>query len=152
MVLKLFNVVQPHIALFGKKDYQQLMLIRAMTRQFALPIQIIAGDTVRAADGLALSSRNGYLNAAERAKAIELYQTLRALAQSLQTGNRNIAELEATSKKNLDNNQWITDYVAVRKQSDLQSPTPTDRELVILAAARLGNTRLIDNLEVSLLA
>ena len=149
VVLKLFNLVQPDAALFGKKDYQQLMIVRNMTRQFALPIQIVAGETVRAADGLALSSRNAYLSAIERAKAPELYGGLAEIAAALRAGNRDFPRLESIFLQKFDKNQWKVDYVAVRKQSDLQSPSESDRKLVVLTAARLGTTRLIDNLEVS---
>jgi pantoate--beta-alanine ligase len=150
VVLKLFNIVQPDMAIFGKKDYQQLMLVRAMSRQFELPIQIIAGETIRAADGLALSSRNGYLSPAERAQAPELHQALQEVARALRAGAAPYRDLEQAAMGKLVKNQWKPDYVAVRKQSDLQSATSADRALVILAAARLGNTRLIDNIEISL--
>ncbi|MDR2678819.1 MAG: pantoate--beta-alanine ligase [Zoogloeaceae bacterium] len=150
VVLKLFNCVQPRLALFGKKDYQQLMLIRAMTRQLNLPIEIIGVDTVRAADGLALSSRNGYLSPAERAEAPQLAQTLQTLKQRLLHAEgyarRTILEQEASAALNARG--WQTDYIAVRRQSDLQPPETGTEALVILAAARLGRTRLIDNLEV----
>jgi pantoate--beta-alanine ligase len=149
VVLKLFNVVQPQAAVFGRKDYQQLMIVRNMVRQFALPIRIVPGDTVRAADGLALSSRNGYLSQAERAEAPRLFRTLSELGGQIAAGARDFPALEAEAMEKLLKYQWKSDYVAVRKQSDLQSPSQSDRALVILAAARLGTTRLIDNLEVS---
>ena len=149
VVLKLFNIVRPDTAVFGKKDYQQLMIVRGMVRQLNLPIDILACETARAPDGLALSSRNGYLSAAERAEAPRLYQTLQWVKSQILTGMRDFAELEAQARLKLQQNQWNTDYVAVRKQSDLQFPNPTERALVILAAARLGTTRLIDNLEFS---
>ncbi|MCL2075801.1 MAG: pantoate--beta-alanine ligase [Betaproteobacteria bacterium] len=151
VVLKLFNAVQPDVAIFGKKDYQQLMLIRAMTRQLALPIEIIGIDTVRAEDGLALSSRNNYLSAAERAEAPRLYQVLCELREAiLGDGAQNIEELTAEARNNLDSNGWQTDYLAVRRQSDLGAPSQyaNQEKLVLVAAARLGSTRLIDNLEV----
>jgi pantoate--beta-alanine ligase len=148
VVLKLFNMVQPDAALFGKKDYQQLMIVQNMVRQLALPIEIVRGETVRAADGLALSSRNGYLSSQERAIAPELHQSLVSIALAIQSGERDFARLESTMRLKLLQNQWQVDYVAVRKQSDLQSPSQTDRELVVVCAARLGNTRLIDNLEI----
>ena len=150
VVLKLFNLVQPDAALFGKKDYQQLMIVQNMVRQLALPVRIVRGETVRAADGLALSSRNAYLSAAEREKAPELYQGLAEIAAALRAGNRDFPGLESIFMQKFDKNQWKVDYVAVRKQSDLQSPTESDRELVVLTAARLGTTRLIDNVEVSI--
>ena len=151
VVLKLFNSVQPDFAVFGKKDYQQLMLVRAMTRQLALPIEIIGLDTVRASDGLALSSRNAYLSAAERAEAPRLYQTLCELREAiLSSGMKNVEQLALAAQKNLDRNGWKTDYLRVRQQSDLQAPLAdvSQQKLVIVAAARLGSTRLIDNLEV----
>lgn len=149
VVLKLFNCVQPHTALFGKKDYQQLMLIRAMTEQMALPIQIIGVETVRAEDGLALSSRNGYLSASERQEAPRLFQTLQALRQTvLQEGIGQLSRLEQEAASSLDGHGWKTDYIAVRQRANLHPPTEAEQELVIVAAARLGQTRLIDNLEV----
>ncbi|MGE5946152.1 MAG: pantoate--beta-alanine ligase [Betaproteobacteria bacterium] len=148
VVLKLFNCVQPDAALFGKKDYQQLMVIRNMTRQMALPIAIIGGETVRAADGLALSSRNGYLSAAERAEAPRLYRELKRIRDTLRQGEQDLAALENGAVEALTAAGWKTDYVAVRQQSDLSVPAATDVPLVALAASRLGNTRLIDNIEI----
>jgi pantoate--beta-alanine ligase len=148
VVLKLFNIVQPQAAVFGLKDYQQLQVIRNMVRQLALPIEIVSGKTARAEDGLALSSRNGYLSPAERAEAPRLYRVLSELAGQLQSGSMDIAVLERLSMEKLVKNQWKVDYVAVRKQADLQSPSSSDKSLVILAAAWLGKTRLIDNIEV----
>lgn len=148
VVLKLFNIVQPQAALFGKKDYQQLMVLRNMTRQLALPIEIIGGETVRAEDGLALSSRNGYLSSIERAEAPRLYRILRRIRDAIRHGNRNFAELEQEALVELADNGWKTDYVAVRQQSDLQRPQPGEQALVTLVASRLGTTRLIDNIEI----
>ena len=149
VVLKLFNCVQPQAALFGKKDYQQLMLIRAMARQLALPIEIVGVDTVRAEDGLALSSRNGYLSPAERQEAPRLIRTLEHLReQLLRQGISARESLEQEAAASLDKHGWKTDYVAVRQRSDLHPPRDLDQKLVIVAAARLGHTRLIDNLEV----
>ncbi len=148
VVMKLFAIVQPQVAVFGKKDYQQLMIIRNMAREFALPIEIVAGETVRAADGLALSSRNGYLSAAERAKAPQLYRALEAIRQAILSGERDLARLEQEAMSELRANGWIPQYVAVRKQLDLQLPAAHDSRLVVLGAALLGSTRLIDNLEV----
>jgi pantoate--beta-alanine ligase len=150
VVLKLLNIVRPQIAVFGKKDYQQLMIVRAMVRQLNLPIEILAGDTVRATDGLALSSRNNYLAPAERAEAPRLQRTLADVSAQLIAGNRDFGVLEARAVAALIQAKWRPDYVAVRKQADLQSAGPDDRELVVLGAAWLGRTRLIDNLEVSL--
>ncbi len=149
VVLKLFNIVQPQVALFGKKDYQQLMILRNMTRQMALPIAIVGGETVRADDGLALSSRNAYLSAAERAEAPRLHRLLNRVGAALRAGERDYAKVEREAGSELDRNGWQTDYVAVRRQSDLQPPqTAEDRLLVVLAASRLGSARLIDNVEI----
>ncbi len=148
VVLKLFNIVQPQAAVFGKKDYQQLMVLRNMTRQLALPIEIIGGETVRADDGLALSSRNGYLSPAERAEAVRLSAELRKIRDAIRAGNANFAALEQEAIAALNDAGWKTDYVAVRQQSDLKPPMSANLPLVVLAASRLGNTRLIDNIEV----
>ncbi len=150
VVLKLFNIVQPRVAVFGKKDYQQLHLIRAMVREFNLPITILSGETVRDSDGLALSSRNGYLTPEERAEAPRLYRTLRALRERLLAGARDLATLEAEAVGSLAAHGWQVDYVSVRSQASLLAPEPRERALVALAAARLGTTRLIDNVEVEL--
>jgi len=147
VVLKLFNIVQPQTALFGKKDYQQLMVLRNMTRQLALPIAIVGGETVRADDGLALSSRNGYLSSAERAEAPRLYRILQRMREAIRGGERNFSALEREAAAELDAHGWKTDYVAVRQQSDLQAPKAGEQALVTLAASRLGATRLIDNIE-----
>ena len=148
VVLKLFNIVQPQVALFGKKDYQQLMVIRTMTRQLALPIDIGGGETVRAEDGLALSSRKGYLSAAERAEAPRLHRLLSRIRDALRAGDTRYAELERMAVAELDQAGWKTDYVAVRQQSNLNPPSGARQALAVLAASRLGNTRLIDNIEV----
>ncbi|MCX8086014.1 MAG: pantoate--beta-alanine ligase [Rhodocyclaceae bacterium] len=148
VVMKLFSIVQPHAALFGKKDYQQFMVLSSMVREFALPIEIIPGETVRAPDGLALSSRNGYLSPEERAEAPRLYRTLLNVAEAVRSGCRDYARLETEAMDHLRAHGWVPDYVAVRKRIDLQCPTPEDISLVVLAAARLGSTRLIDNLEI----
>jgi pantoate--beta-alanine ligase len=149
VVLKLFNMVSPHTAIFGKKDYQQYVVLRDMVKQLALPVEIIPAETVRAEDGLALSSRNAYLTPAERAKAPRLYRALCEVREALLAGRRNYAKLEAQAMAKLDEN-WVPDYVAIRRQSDLQLPSPADRDLVVLGAAKLGRPRLIDNVEVSL--
>ena len=152
VVTKLFSCVQPRVAVFGKKDYQQLMIVRNMARQFAMPTQIIGAETYRAEDGLALSSRNGYLSAAERAEAPVLYQNLNAVADSVRAGERDIAQVEARAMAALAERGWKPDYISVRKRGDLQAPDAADltsgAPLVVLAAAKLGNTRLIDNLEI----
>lgn len=152
VVLKLFSCVQPRVAVFGKKDYQQLMIIRNMARQFALPTEIIAADTWRAEDGLALSSRNSYLTPDERAEAPALYQTLNEVAAEVRAGHLDIFQLEREAMARLTKRGWKPDYVSIRKRNDLQHPGAGDlaneESLVVLAAARLGSTRLIDNLEI----
>lgn len=152
VVLKLFSCVQPRVAVFGKKDYQQLMIIRNMAKQFALPTEIIAAETWRAEDGLALSSRNGYLSETERAEAPMLYQILNQVANEVRGGNLNLSNIEQQAMQELSKRQWKPDYVAIRKRVDLQAPSAADLEnqeaLVVLSAAKLGNTRLIDNLEI----
>ncbi|MBS0468860.1 MAG: pantoate--beta-alanine ligase [Proteobacteria bacterium] len=154
VVMKLFSAVffasGGGTALFGKKDYQQLMVIRRMVQQFALPVDIVAGDTQRAPDGLALSSRNGYLSAEDRAKAVQLSQALRVLAQAALQPGADLAALEQQALQSLNAQGWQTDYLTVRQRQDLQPAQPgaAAGTLVALGAARLGGTRLIDNLEV----
>jgi pantoate--beta-alanine ligase len=154
VVMKLFQCVQPAVAVFGQKDYQQLMVIKAMARQFALPTEIVGAPTIRANDGLALSSRNGYLSQEERAEATALSRALRAIAAALREGARDVAAVEAKQQAELDARGWKTDYLTVRRRTDLLPPTPDDlaakTPLVALAASRLGQTRLIDNLEIDL--
>jgi pantoate--beta-alanine ligase len=148
VVLKLLNIVNPDVALFGKKDYQQLHIIRQLVLQLNLPVRIEGCDTVRAADGLALSSRNQYLSISERNEASFLYQMLQALKSSIQLGERDFESLENKAVVTLAARGWLVDYVTVRNQSDLQ--LPKRQELVVLAAAKLGKTRLLDNVEVCL--
>lgn len=152
VVLKLFSCVQPGVAVFGKKDYQQLMIIRKMAHQFALPTEIVAAETYRADDGLALSSRNSYLSESERAEAPTLYRLLREISVEVQSGHRDLAAIEQAAYAQLQARGWKPDYVAIRKRIDLQPPSAADMEqrlpLVVLAAAKLGVTRLIDNLEI----
>jgi len=148
VVMKLFAIVQPQAALFGKKDYQQFMVLSAMVREFALPIEIVPGETVRATDGLALSSRNAYLSVAERAEAPRLYRAITKVVEAVRAGERDFARAEAAAREELATHGWLPDYVAVRRKVDLQSPAADDHALVVLAAARLGSTRLIDNLEI----
>ena len=150
VVLKLFNIVQPQVAVFGKKDYQQLMLLRNMTRQLALPIDIVGGETVRADDGLALSSRNGYLTPAERAEAPRLSRVLAKISADIKAGARDFLSLEKTAREELDSHGWCCNYIAIRRQSDLKMPLADEKNLVVLAAARLGKPRLLDNLEIAL--
>jgi pantoate--beta-alanine ligase len=147
VVMKLFGVVRPKVAVFGKKDYQQLMVIRRMVEQFALPVVIEAGETCRAETGLALSSRNGYLSDSERAKATELSAALKALAQLHRDKPGSLAGHEAQAMASLSGMGWAVDYLTVRRRSDLQPPQSSDTALVALGAAKLGATRLIDNLE-----
>ena len=148
VVMKLFQIVQPDVALFGKKDYQQLMVLRNMAQQFMLPIKIIGGETVRAEDGLALSSRNGYLSPDERAEAPRLQQTLQSIRQAVLSGDRNYESLCQKATENLDAHGWKTDYISIRRQQDLAPATPSDTDLVIVAASKLGTPRLLDNLEI----
>jgi pantoate--beta-alanine ligase len=149
VVCKLFNMVQPDLAVFGEKDFQQLMVIRRMTADLSMPVEIVGAVTVREADGLALSSRNGYLSAAERARASGLYKSLKQAAEALQRGYP-VAEVERRALSDLSREGFVPDYFSVRRAGDLQLAGPEERELVILAAAYLGNARLIDNLRVSL--
>jgi pantoate--beta-alanine ligase len=151
VVLKLLACTQARTALFGKKDYQQLMVIRNMVKQFAMPIDIVGGETQRNEEGLALSSRNGYLSPTERQQAVQLSATLKTIANALRANpapsHTEIVQLESQAMQTLSSAGWKPDYVAVRRQTDLQLPHPGDA-MVVLAAARLGATRLIDNLEV----
>lgn len=150
VVMKLFQIVQPGIALFGKKDYQQCIVVRSMVEQFNMPIQVIGGETVRADGGLALSSRNGYLSEAERTEAVALSAELQRVAQAVRAGARDFAALEAAAQQALRERGWQPDYVAVRRRADLSEPAAdaAAEPLVVVAAARLGSTRLIDNLEI----
>ena len=152
VVTKLFSCVGPRVAVFGKKDYQQLMIIRNMARQFALPTEIIAAETYRADDGLALSSRNMYLSESERTEAPELFKGLNFVAEEVRKGNLAVGELEQASMQLLNSRGWKSDYIAVRKRANLQAPSAAElaagEPLVVLAAAKLGQTRLIDNLEI----
>jgi len=147
VVLKLFNIVQPGVAVFGKKDYQQLLIIKNMVREFALPIQIIAAETVRDPTGLALSSRNSYLNSDERVEAVQLQRTLREVSAQFIANKGRREDIERSALQTLEARGWQTDYVAIRRRQDLQIPQDRD-ELVILGAARLGATRLIDSIEI----
>ncbi|MHB1292756.1 MAG: pantoate--beta-alanine ligase [Sulfuricella sp.] len=150
VVLKLFNIVQPQAAVFGKKDYQQLHVIRAMVRQLNLPVEIVAGETLRAGDNLALSSRNGYLSAEERTEAARLYRNLVQIRESMLAGNRDFSVLERGAIADLEAHGWRVDYVSVRNAATLLPAAPCVAGLVVLAAAWLGKTRLIDNLEICL--
>jgi pantoate--beta-alanine ligase len=148
VVMKLFHMVQPQFAVFGKKDYQQLAIVRHMVDQFALPITIIPAETVRAADGLALSSRNRYLSADQRKEAIRLRQAILQVRDAVLNGDRNFVAMEYAAGALLARHGWNVDYVVVRGQRSLSRPEPQEKALVLLGAAKLGQTRLIDNLEV----
>jgi pantoate--beta-alanine ligase len=148
VVMKLFNVVQPQVAVFGKKDYQQLAIVRHMVDQMALPIRIIPAETVRAEDGLALSSRNRYLTPAERKEAIRLREAILGVRDAVVGGDRNFIAMEYAAGALLARHGWHVDYVVVRNQRSLARPEPQDKALVVLGAAKLGQTRLIDNLEI----
>lgn len=150
VVLKLLNIVQPRVAVFGKKDYQQWVVVRQMAAQLNLPVDIMGGETVRAPDGLALSSRNQYLSISERTEAPLLYRTLLGMRQNLLADKLDFPKLEQQATQSLVTRGWRVDYVAVRRQGNLTLPEQGECNLVILAAAWMGQTRLIDNLEVCL--
>jgi pantoate--beta-alanine ligase len=147
VVLKLFNIVQPAVAIFGKKDFQQLHVIREMARQLDVPVEIIAGETVREEDGLAMSSRNGYLKPAQRVEAPRLHGVLQQVVKAVQDGRSDFEAIEAQTVQYLTLMGWIVDYIEVRSADTLARPAAADVRLVVLGAARLGSTRLIDNIE-----
>jgi pantoate--beta-alanine ligase len=149
VVAKLFGIVQPDVAVFGEKDYQQLAVIRRMTADLDIPVKIVGAATVRAPDGLAMSSRNRYLSPAERELAPRIYATLRAVAERIEKGERDYAKLSAWGAAQLQSAGMATDYFEVRDATSLAEPAANTRELVILTAARLGKARLIDNLRVT---
>jgi pantoate--beta-alanine ligase len=148
VVSKLFNAARPHAAIFGKKDYQQLHVIRALERQLGFGIEIVGGETVREADGLAMSSRNGYLSAEERSRAPQLNRELMKIKAAIDAGTHRHHRHEEMAAADLTLAGWKVDYIAVRSASTLAAPGPHDRDLVVLAAAWLGKTRLIDNVEI----
>ncbi|MES1999989.1 MAG: pantoate--beta-alanine ligase [Pseudomonadota bacterium] len=148
IVLKLLNLVQPRVAVFGRKDYQQLAIIRGLCADLNVPVQIVAGDTVRADDGLALSSRNGFLSPTERAEARRLYRLLGEVRQQLVDGKRDFYALENAAIQTLSEHGWRVDYIAIRTPV-LDLPVTADRQFVVLGAAHLGSTRLIDNIELT---
>lgn len=150
VVMKLFHLVQPRVAVFGRKDFQQLMMIRELVRQFNLPIEIIAGDILREADGLAMSSRNGFLSDSERIQAVALYGQLRGIVEAITQGEGDYEALVAHAQKYLKMAGWCVDYIAVRDADNLQAVHANSRQIVILGAAWLGKTRLIDNIECPL--
>lgn len=149
VVLKLLNIVQPDVAVFGKKDYQQLHIIREMVRQLNLPVEIIAGETIRLAEGLALSSRNQYLSDSERTEAVCLFQALNEIKKAVEMGERDYPALQDKAIRNLINRGWKPDYIALQRRDTLTPAQAGDHNMVVLGAARLGRTRLIDNLEIS---
>ena len=148
VVLKLFNIVQPQIAIFGKKDYQQLYIVDKMVKQLNLPIEIIACDTVRMHDGLAQSSRNCYLNENQRSESIRLYQTLYQIKKSVEEGNNNFKMLQDNAIKNMIQHNWKVDYITIRQRSTLEPAVINNNKLIVLGAAWLGDIRLIDNIEI----
>ncbi|TGV10819.1 pantoate--beta-alanine ligase [Alcaligenaceae bacterium 429] len=152
VVMKLFSCVQPRVAVFGKKDYQQLMVVRSMCRQFQLPVEVMAHETVREESGLALSSRNRYLSDQEKAKAPQLYACLQAVRAQIQAGCTDVAQIEHDAAQRLALEGWDVDYLTLRRQRDLLTPESDEikagEALVALGAAKLGSTRLIDNLEI----
>lgn len=150
IVCKLFNMVQPNLAFFGEKDFQQLQVIKAMVTDLSMNLEVFGVPTMREDDGLAMSSRNGYLNQQQRQQAPVLYKTLQNLAENIELGRRDFSKLIAEHVDTLDNAGFNTDYIEIRAASTLLHPGHEDTELVILAAAFLGKTRLIDNLQVSL--
>ncbi len=150
VVMKLFNMVQPSVAVFGQKDFQQLFIIKQMVKLFNLPIDIVGVDTVREPSGLAMSSRNGYLTDEQRASASQLNSALQGIVQLIKRGNKNYFELEQQAKAALNNNGWMADYISIRASLSLMPATATDKQLVVLGAAKLGNTRLIDNIYFTL--
>ena len=148
VVAKLFSMVQPDIAVFGKKDYQQLFLIKRMVEDLAMPIDVVGIDTIREPSGLAMSSRNGYLSSAEKEAATELYQSLTNIAEQVRQGSKAYISLCQNEVKTLQSKGFLVDYMEVRRQDDLARPSGEDAKLVVLVAAHLGNARLIDNLEI----
>lgn len=150
VVAKLFNIVLPDLAVFGRKDYQQYCVIRRMVGDLNMPVEVIGSPTVREADGLAKSSRNAYLADSERDSAVALYRALREVVSRLESGERDWTALESAAAHRLAAAGFQPDYVSIRRQDDLATPQPGDRDLVVLGAGRLGRARLIDNLEVTL--
>jgi pantoate--beta-alanine ligase len=150
VVLKLFNIVQPQAAIFGKKDYQQLHIMRELVRQLNLPVEIVAGETARTYDNLALSSRNRYLTDKERAKATRLYHVLSQVKQGIEDGDRNFRALQENAEETLRAHGWKVDYISVQQRDTFMPAQAGDENLVVVGAAWLGKTRLIDNIEACL--
>lgn len=148
VVAKLLNIVVPDVAIFGKKDYQQLLVLQQLVRQLNFGVKVVPGETVREPDGLAMSSRNGYLSKEERAEAVRLSGVLRGIRDAVAGGRRDFADLEKAAKEDLASHGWRPDYIAIRRRADLGTPGADDHELVVLGAAWLGRTRLIDNIEI----
>ncbi len=148
VVAKLFNIVMPQLAVFGKKDFQQLHIIRALVQQFNLPITIVAGDTIREHNGLAMSSRNSFLSVDQKNTAAQLQQELNAIKLQIQHGSTDFNALILAATERLQPSGWLVDYISVRSALSLAPATTQDQSLVILAAAKLGNTRLIDNVDL----
>lgn len=147
VVTKLFNIVQPQVACFGSKDFQQLFILREMVSQLNMPIDMLAGETIREQDGLAMSSRNGYLKPAQRLEAPRLYRALQQVVTAVQKGNRDFDAIETQTAQYLTQLGWIVDYIVIRSAATLLTPVPEEQRLIVLGAARLGSTRLIDNIE-----
>lgn len=147
VVLKLFNIVRPGCAVFGKKDYQQLHLVSKMVSRFDIPVSILAGETVREPDGLAMSSRNRYLTETQRKEAARLHFNLDRARLAVQEGDSDFSSIELAARSDLEKRGWKVDYFEIRDAATLEKPG-SDSRLVVLAAARLGGTRLIDNLEI----
>lgn len=150
VVAKLFNIVQPDVAVFGRKDYQQWFILRELVRQLAFPVEMVAGSTLREPDGLAMSSRNGYLKPAQRLEAPRLYRALQQIVQAVLQGRRDYNAIEAQTTQYLTQLGWIVDYVSIRSAMSLLPPQSGETALIVLGAARLGTTRLIDNIEFAL--
>jgi len=146
IVSKLFNLVQPNVAIFGEKDYQQLLLIKMMTLQLSFPVKIISAETVREEDGLAMSSRNQYLNEAERIVAPEIFRCLQHIKQRIKHGESNFEVIEQQAKRDIEESGFETDYISIRNAYNLKAATMQDKEYVVLLAAKLGGARLIDNI------
>jgi pantoate--beta-alanine ligase len=147
VVMKLFNIVQPQVAVFGQKDFQQLFVIKELVKQFNLPIEIIAGNTARESSGLAMSSRNGYLTSTQKIEAAQLQRCLQQVVSAIKQGNTDFADLEQTAIQALNDKGWLVDYISVRSANTLALATKEDSNLVVLGAAKLGNVRLIDNID-----
>ena len=149
VVVKLFNIATPNFAVFGKKDFQQLFMIRELVKQFNLPITIIASETIREDSGLAMSSRNGYLTETQKIEAAKLQQTLKSIATKIQQGDIDFAALIHQATQTLNKSSWLVDYISICSAITLMPAGAHDKALVILAAAKIGNTRLIDNIELT---